>query len=82
MSDPRKVFVDVGLGFFVELTLPEALKLIEKKVKLLENKAKKLTEESCKVKANIKLTLEGLRELQNLTNEDLLEKKRRPQINL
>ena len=29
------------------------------------------------VKANIKLTLEGLRELQRLAAEDMLEKKRR-----
>lgn len=82
VDDPSKVIVDIGFDFFVELTQAEALAFIEKKVKLLETKAETLTDESCKVKANIRLTLEGLREIQNLTSEDLLEKKRKAPVSL
>ena len=66
VEDPSKIFVEAGLGFFVELTLEEAVKLAEKRSKLLEKKADLLTEEANKIKANIKLVLEGLREMQNL----------------
>ena len=31
VPDPTKIFVSVGLGFFVELTLDEALEFISKK---------------------------------------------------
>ena len=64
MKNPQKVFVDVGLGFFVELTHDEALAFIEKKTKFLEIKTERLTKDSTKIKANIKLVLQGLRELQ------------------
>jgi len=77
VPDPSRLFLEVGLGFFVELTLDEALKVIERKTRALEGRATALTQDACKVKANIKLTLEGLRELQRLAAEDMLEKKRR-----
>ena len=66
MKNPQKVFVDVGLGFFVELTHDEAIAFIEKKTKLLDKKTDKLTQASTKIKANIKLVLHGLRELQGM----------------
>ena len=66
VPDPGFVFVEVGLGFFVEFTLGEAIAHIEKRTKGLEKKAEKLTDDSCKIKANIKLTLEGLKELQHI----------------
>jgi len=69
ISDPSKIYVSVGLGFFVELTLEEALKFIDKKDKELESEASKLTTDSCKLKANIKLVLGGLQELQKLSGE-------------
>ena len=37
--------------------------------KVLEEKAKKLTYETTKIKANIKLVLQGLRELQHIPEE-------------
>ncbi len=66
VPDPTRLFLEVGLGFFVELSLDEALKVAEKKTKVLEEETARLTSDVCKVKANIKLTLEGLRELQKL----------------
>ena len=64
VKNPQKVFVDIGLGFYLELSHDEALTFIEKKTKLLDKKASNLTEESSKIKANIKVVLHGLRELQ------------------
>ena len=66
VKNPQKVFVDVGLGLFLELTHDEALNFIEKKTKSLDEKVAKLTQESSKIKANIKVVLHGLRELQGL----------------
>jgi prefoldin alpha subunit len=67
VPDPNKIFLEVGLGFFVELSLAEALKVIGKRTEVLEKEAERLSSDSCKIKANIKLTLEGLRELQSLS---------------
>ena len=63
--------LDVELGFFLELSLSEALVFLEKKVKLLEEKSNLLTEQSLTIKANIKLILHGLREIQGLSADDL-----------
>jgi hypothetical protein len=46
------------------------LSFIGKRVKLLEEKAKKLTYETSKIKANIKLVLQGLREVQHIPDEN------------
>ena len=64
VKNPQKVFIDIGFGFYLELSHDEALAFIEKKTKLLDQKTTKLTEESSKIKANIKVVLHGLRELQ------------------
>uniref|UniRef100_A0ACB8EMV0 Uncharacterized protein n=1 Tax=Sphaerodactylus townsendi TaxID=933632 RepID=A0ACB8EMV0_9SAUR len=58
------IFVVLGYGFYAQLTLPEALAFIEKKTKLLTETAETLTTDSAKIKANIRMVLEGLRELQ------------------
>lgn len=64
VSNPERVFVEIGLGFFLEMSHDECLKFIDKKTKLLDKKAEMLTEQAIKTKANIKLVLHGLRELQ------------------
>ncbi|KAL4646291.1 protein UXT [Arapaima gigas] len=66
ISDSTTIFVAIGYGFFVELTLPEALKFIEKKTNQLTGYTETLTKDSAKIKANIRMVLEGLRELQGL----------------
>ena len=66
VPDPKKIFVFVGFGFFVELTLDEALKFIDKRTKFLTENTDRLTKDMLKVKANIRLVLEGLREIQSL----------------
>ncbi|XP_061470424.1 protein UXT [Rhineura floridana] len=75
VPDTSTIFVALGYGFFVELTLPEALAFIEKKNKLLTELSEALTKDSAKIKANIRMVLEGLRELQGL--HDLPEETRR-----
>ncbi|KAL2103436.1 hypothetical protein ACEWY4_000304 [Coilia grayii] len=75
VPDASKIFVAVGYGFFVELTHAEALKFIEKKTSQLTAYSEALTKDSAKIKANIRMVLEGLRELQGLT--DLPETSRR-----
>ena len=66
VPDSSRIFVCVGYGFFVEFTLDEALKFIEKKCEQLTRKSEQLGRDSAKIKAHIKLLLEGLRELQSL----------------
>lgn len=75
VPNPQMIFVSVGLGFFAELTLDEALAFIEKKDKQLAGKAEAFTKDSIKAKANIKLVVGGLQELQKIS----LEEGRKPQ---
>ncbi|KAJ8265078.1 hypothetical protein COCON_G00141770 [Conger conger] len=75
VEDSSRIFVAVGYGFYVELTLPEALKFIEKKTSQLTTHTDALTKDAAKIKANIRMVLEGLRELQGL--KDLPEERRR-----
>ncbi|KAJ8301703.1 hypothetical protein KUTeg_020690 [Tegillarca granosa] len=63
--DASRIYVCVGYGFFVEFKLPEALKFIEKKTKHLQQEADQLTKDAVKIKAHIKLVLEGLKEIQH-----------------
>ena len=70
VPDPEKIFVSVGLGFFLEFTLEEALVYIAKKDQELEAKAEKLTLNCAKLKANIKLVIGGLQELQKIGLEE------------
>lgn len=68
VPDTSKIYVFVGFGFFVEMTLLEALKYIEKRTVFLNAHCEKLSADANKVKANIRLVLEGLREIQNIEN--------------
>ncbi|XP_045898164.1 protein UXT-like, partial [Micropterus dolomieu] len=74
-EDASRIFVAVGYGFFVEMTHDEALRFIEKKTSQLTAFTEQLTKDASKIKANIRMVLEGLRELQGLT--DLPESRRR-----
>ncbi|XP_035016345.1 protein UXT [Hippoglossus stenolepis] len=75
VEDSSRIFVAIGYGFFVEMTHDEALRFIEKKTNQLTAFTEQLTKDSAKIKANIRMVLEGLRELQGLT--DLPESRRR-----
>ncbi|XP_037541007.1 protein UXT [Nematolebias whitei] len=66
VADSSRIFVAVGFGFFVEMTHAEALRFIDKKTSQLTAVTEQLTKDSAKIKANIRMVLEGLRELQGL----------------
>jgi len=64
VPNTSKVYVEVGLGFFVEFTLNEAHRFIEKKITLMNRDCDALTEEATQINAKIKLALEALNEIQ------------------
>lgn len=57
-SSPSVIYVSVGFGFFVEFTLDEALRFIEKKTAFLTQQTDDLTKSAAQVKAHIRLVLE------------------------
>ncbi|XP_041858933.1 protein UXT isoform X2 [Melanotaenia boesemani] len=75
IEDSSRILVSVGFGFFVEMTHDEALRFVEKKTNQLTAFTEQLTKDSAKIKAHIRMVLEGLRGLQGLT--DLPEARRR-----
>ncbi|XP_036595520.1 protein UXT-like [Trichosurus vulpecula] len=66
VPDPSRIFVGLSHGFFLELTLMEALRFVDRKSHLLTLLSDSLTRDSVRIKAHIQLVLEGLRELQGL----------------
>lgn len=66
ITDPTKIYMNVGLGHFVEFTLDEVVKVIELRTNLLNRQICILREQSANTKAHIKLVLHGLQELQNI----------------
>ncbi|XP_074873681.1 protein UXT isoform X2 [Carettochelys insculpta] len=69
VPDTSRIFVALGYGFFAELTLLEALRFVDRKTKLLMELSKSLTKDSAKIKANIRMVLEALRELQGFQHQ-------------
>ncbi|KAM9752910.1 protein UXT isoform 1-T1 [Menidia menidia] len=78
VEDSSRLFVAVGFGFFVEMTQAEALSFIQRKSSQLTEFSEQLTKDSAKIKAHIRMVLEGLRELQGLT--ELPEDSRRRDV--
>eukprot|EP00245_Coleochaete_scutata_P005820 TRINITY_DN19704_c0_g1_i1.p2 TRINITY_DN19704_c0_g1~~TRINITY_DN19704_c0_g1_i1.p2 ORF type:complete len:159 (-),score=37.90 TRINITY_DN19704_c0_g1_i1:551-1027(-) len=70
VPDTSRVFVDVGLGFHVEFTRAEALQFIATKEEDLQKKADTRTQQAANIKAQIKLVLEGIRELAELDTKE------------
>lgn len=64
VTDPSKMYINVGLNYYVEFTLAEAVKVVEKRINLLNEQLKKLQEHSADTKAHIKLVLNGIQELE------------------
>ncbi|GLJ09653.1 hypothetical protein SUGI_0113410 [Cryptomeria japonica] len=71
VPDTRHIFVEIGLGFHVEFTWSEALQFISTKETVLARQVEEYTEQIAKIKAQIKLVCEGIRELLNLPVESL-----------
>ncbi|KAI9092718.1 Prefoldin subunit-domain-containing protein [Phlyctochytrium arcticum] len=63
IPDISTIYVSVGAGYHVQMTLPEALAFIEVKERGLLKVADTLTESALRVKAQIKMVLEVIGEL-------------------
>ena len=70
VKETKMILVAVGCGFFVEFTLDEAVKFVDKKVQHLTKQAETFTRDSARIKAHIKIALQGLSELQMLNVMD------------
>lgn len=70
VENQSRIFLAIGYGFFLDMHFDQALKFIEKKVKMLNESALELAEKASEIKANIKFVLEGLKEIQNLKFDD------------
>ncbi|XP_076392789.1 uxt prefoldin-like subunit [Megachile rotundata] len=64
IPDASTILLDIGLGHYVELSLNDALAVINVRIKLLEQQITHLRKEVAKTNAHIKLLLLGIGELQ------------------
>ncbi|KAJ9549634.1 hypothetical protein OSB04_022177 [Centaurea solstitialis] len=69
VPDTRRIFVDVGLGFHVELTWSEALNIIPAREEKLARQIEEYTRLIAQIKAQIKTVSQGIRELLQLPLE-------------
>uniref|UniRef100_G3MS08 Uncharacterized protein n=1 Tax=Amblyomma maculatum TaxID=34609 RepID=G3MS08_AMBMU len=69
VPDVSKIFVQVGMGFYVEFTHDEALWFVGRREAMLEEHLQRVSKESADIKAHIQMVLQGLRELQGLPAE-------------
>ncbi|CAI5474790.1 unnamed protein product [Closterium sp. Yama58-4] len=70
VPDTSHIFVSVGLGFHVEFTRLEAKEFAASKIEHLRKQVARHTERISSIKAHIKLVVEGIRELLNISAED------------
>ncbi|MED6123848.1 hypothetical protein PIB30_053375 [Stylosanthes scabra] len=72
VPNTQRIFVDVGLGFHVEFTWCEALNYIQTREERIAKQIDEYNQLIASIKAQIKLVLEGIRELLQLPAEKLL----------
>ncbi|XP_035211092.1 protein UXT homolog isoform X2 [Stegodyphus dumicola] len=66
VTDTKFIFIKTGLDIFVQFTLDEAPKFIDKKIDFLNKKIERSLKRCAEISAHIQLVLQALRELQNL----------------
>ncbi|KAK7070124.1 hypothetical protein SK128_023978 [Halocaridina rubra] len=66
ISDVSYIYLNVGLGIHLELTLEEALSFINKRMNILNEKVTCSNKKSAKIKGDIRYVYELLRQLQGL----------------
>ncbi|CAD1477206.1 unnamed protein product, partial [Heterotrigona itama] len=69
VSDASTILLDIGLGHYMELSIDDAMVVINVRVKLLEQQIKHFRKEIAKTNAHIKLILLGIRELQGFDDK-------------
>jgi prefoldin subunit 5 len=67
--DPTRLFLDVGLGFHVELTIPEALAFIDAKLPSLDAQIATKKQSSAMIQSKMKVVYEGIAELMQLQEQ-------------
>jgi len=70
VADPKTIMMSIGMGFYVQMSLDEALAYISKRDAALTEEAELLTKQTTSIKANIKLVIAGLRELQSISVQE------------
>lgn len=70
VPDTNKIMINVGLNYYVEFTIDEAIKFCDFKVKSLQNEADVIREKSIETRAHIKLALLCIAEKENLLKAD------------
>ena len=63
VDDMSSILLELGLGYYLDFTLPDALRFIEAREKFLNSKLTSLRDRSAKIKAHIKLILIYCQEL-------------------
>lgn len=66
VENPREILLDVGLGYYVEFSLEDALVLLDVRIKLFQSAVENLRTEIARTNAHIKLILIGISELQGI----------------
>ncbi|CAF1088258.1 unnamed protein product [Adineta ricciae] len=66
-----RIFISVGFGLFCELTYEEGRTFIENKLPYLREQEAELSKKIAHIKANIKLVLEALKEIQTIDDKKL-----------
>jgi prefoldin subunit 5 len=65
----NRIFISIGFGLFCELTYDEGKTFIEKKLPNLHEQEVELSNKIAHIKANIKLVLEALKEIQTIDDK-------------
>ncbi|KAF6209034.1 hypothetical protein GE061_014777 [Apolygus lucorum] len=66
IEDPCRININVGCGIWVDLSLEEAIFVINKRMRYLESQMAIYEDQSSTTKAHIKMVLLGLAELQKM----------------
>ncbi|KAJ1919119.1 Translation machinery-associated protein 46 [Mycoemilia scoparia] len=70
VPDTKHIYVSVGFGFHLQMTLEEADRFIDKKQASLEKLADKYTKDANEIRAKIKMVYGALMEVMQLSKED------------
>ncbi|CAF2165632.1 unnamed protein product [Rotaria magnacalcarata] len=65
----NRIFISIGFGLFCELTYDEGKAYIDKKLPYLHEQEVELSKKIAHIKANIKLVLEALKEIQTIEDK-------------
>ncbi|XP_059058313.1 protein UXT [Achroia grisella] len=65
VPDTSTLLMDIGLNHYLELSIDDANRFLDIRIKAYEKKAQELQQNAAEIKAHIKLMLFGIAELQN-----------------